>query len=66
MTSVTSELFPKYGINDVAEIGMDKFYVTQWKPYPAPEGGTGHPSTIREIFQIQTKLISCVFMQPKN
>merc|ERR1712156_512126 len=30
---------------------MDNFYVTQWKPYPAPEGGTGHPSTLREIFQ---------------
>merc|ERR1712109_288818 len=25
LTSVTSELFPKYGINDVAEIGMDNF-----------------------------------------
>jgi len=61
ITSVKSELFPKYGINDVAEIDSDNFYVTQWRVYPAPEGGTGSPTSIMEIFQTLMALPIFVF-----
>ena len=37
LTSVSSELFPKHGINDVAEIGRDNFYVTQWQAFEPPK-----------------------------
>ena len=36
LKSITSNIFPNYGINDVVEVEDNKIYVTQWQPFPLP------------------------------
>ena len=36
ITSITSNLFPNMGINDVVEAEHNQVYVTQWQPFPWP------------------------------
>ena len=50
ITSITSELFPHAGMNDVAEIDKDHFYVTQFQPFPMAAKGGHHPEGLVEIF----------------
>ena len=36
LRSVSSSIFPNYGINDVVEAGENEIYVTQWQPFSFP------------------------------
>ena len=36
LRSVTSNIFPNYGINDVVEAEDNQIYVTQWQPFSLP------------------------------
>ena len=36
LKSITSIIFPNYGINDVVEVEYGQIYVTQWRPFPLP------------------------------
>jgi hypothetical protein len=36
LRSVTSNIFPKYGINNVAEAEENQIYVTQWQTFSLP------------------------------
>jgi len=59
-TTVTSQHFPHAGINDVAEVDSDHFYVTQFQPFPLPAKGTHNPRGV-EILQTLMALPIFVF-----
>ncbi|XP_023345213.1 serum paraoxonase/lactonase 3 [Eurytemora carolleeae] len=47
--TISSHLFPRYGINDVVEgINESEIYVTRWLPFPVPEFGAEGWSTLLE------------------
>jgi len=49
LKTVKSELFPRYGINDVVEgIDENEIYVTRWQIFSFPENGLSHPSSFAE------------------
>jgi len=48
LKSITSNIFPNYGINDVVEVEDDQIYVTQWQPFPLPARGLNNPSTLAD------------------
>ena len=50
VSSISSDLFPHAGINDVAEIDEDHFYVTQFKVHSMPGNG-GNSAQGIEILQ---------------
>ena len=51
-TSVSSELWPHMGINDVVEAAEDKVYVTQWKANGFPAGGKANPTNLADVLKI--------------
>ena len=51
-TSVSSELWPHMGINDVVEAAEDKIYVTQWKANGFPAGGKANPTNLADVLKI--------------
>ena len=70
ITTVDSYLFPRYGINDVAEgINEDELYVTEWLPYSTPEHGKSNPesevdrlqSIVSDLFAMNSVLITSVY-----
>jgi len=56
ITSITSNLFPNMGINDVVEAEHNQVYVTQWQPFPWPTRGQKNPENWKERLAVLGQL----------
>ena len=63
LKSVTSDIFPVYGINDVAELDRDHVYVTQWQVFSFPRNGKRNPNGIGDILRLIPEAPIMLFSQ---
>ena len=59
--SVSSELFPYMGINDVVEVDTDHVYVTRWQVFSFPSGGKRNPSGVMETLKLLPEMLFNMF-----
>ena len=52
INSISSDLFPYNGINDVIEADANHVYVTKWLPFPYPKRGAKNKSNFKEYLNV--------------
>jgi len=52
LSSISSDIFPVYGINDVVELDNDHVYVTQWQLFSFPKNGKRNPNGVGEVLRL--------------